>query len=832
MPITVSAEFKAIWADKQGQAVHQRLRYKRRYKLGAAYYTEAAWSVLDKPDFSAIGSIPQQADVRRNIIKTSVMTLKVPNENNQWIEHAGSPSFWAADGVATNGYKATRTLWQVQEGYMLASGSIEWISVFTGIQMRQPKITGKGEYALIEVASKALLLEKSDAEEVCEEPGLENCVPATGDGSNVDFESTSTGVDHAKLFEVNAVEKTQGSQWRVSNDSEVTSAGNTGRLAIKASVAPTAGQTVKTSVKRWFQNQLIEDLLGLLADEAGIGSADRSISPVLFPGGLSGSKTLDTEAEWEAGDTLAGVATNIAPGSIKPRWILIEDFADGDFTSNPNWVYSSSTGWSISSGRLRGVAATDALVATITGMSNTAGSWQVECDWVSGTAQFLVRAGGGYGSPPPSNPNFGVHRLTIDGTNVKFVIGGNSSDYDLITYAHVPVNGDRYRLVFETGSTKLYINEVLVGSSTDTANGAGIITSTVLGFKSSGDAYFDNVYHCPEADGASLVSEPPVFIEKWDLLSAPVGWGDFTKTETAATGWTMAYSTDVSTNDFATSDGYVAISGTTIGSLLKRYVRLKILFTQASSLRGSIVMPSVDSTIINFLTSTIYVSLANHRGRTVMQQMEQYVKLPDYELRFRGDGTLVVSPKTAGAYVVHLTQENAIIDVTEVDYGIPDRVVRSARVRYQGFVSVYNDTEAGASAETIADGDELGKGVIDEDLDQILVANDLDLGTSRARVLYENNRRSDTDPRPPVRIRLKIWDVPWLEVGDTVRVSFYDHPLLGVFQANDELLRAESPWFHAGAPGNVISSTKDWRVLYYSPNKDTGIADILVEEVL
>lgn len=831
MAITVSAEFKAIWAEKQGKATYQRLAYKRRYKVGATYYTEAAWKYLYRPDFIGIGNIPQQADVRRNVIKTSVLNLKVPNENNQWIEHAGSPSFWAADGTATNGYKATRTLWQVQEGYMLAAGTIEWISVFTGVQLKQPRITGKGDSALLEVASYALLLEKADAEEVSDIFTLETCTPAA-DGIVTEFESASTGVDHADDFQVNAVSKTQGSQWRVSNDNEVVSAGNTGKLLIKASTAPTAGHSVKLSGVKWKQNQLIETLLGLLADEAGIGAGSRSIAPVAFPGGLSGSKTLDSKAEWEAGDTLAGVVTNIEPGSIKPRWITVEDWADNDFTSNPAWSdgYSNS-GWSVGSNKLRGVATPYAIGASITGMSNTLGSWEYQIDWVSGTAEAYVRLGGGFGAPPPTNPNWGKHRLQIDGVNVKFVTGGSTADNTLISVAHTPSNGDRYRLVFETGATSLYINEVFKATSTDTANGAGILYSSVQGFKSSGDAYFNKLSYCPEADGASVVTESPVFIEKWDLLSAPVGWGTFDKTETSATGWTMAYSTDVSADDI-TYDGYTAISGSTIGSALKRYVRLKILFTQSSLLRGSIVMASVDSAVINFLTSTIYISLANHRGRTVMQQMEQYIKLPDYELRFRGDGTLVIGPKTAGSQVVHLTQENAILDVTEVDYGIPERVVRGARVRYQGFVSVYNDTEASASAETIADGDELGKGVTDEDLDQILVANDLDLGTSRARVLYENNRRSATDPRPPVRIKMKIWDVPWLEVGDVVRVSYYDHPLLGMFQANDELLRADSPYFHAGAPGNVISSDKDWRLLYYNPNKDTGIADIMAEEVL
>ena len=313
MSITVSSEFKAIWEEKQGKAIHQRLRYKRRYKLGTTYYTESAWSVLDRPDFCGIGNIPQQADTNRNVIKTSVMTLKMPNENNQWIEHAASPSFWAADNTATNGYKATRTLWQVQEGYMLAAGTIEWISVFTGIQMRLPKISG--EYALIEVYSNAILLEKADAEEVSTEPGLENCIPATGDGTNKAFESTSTGVDHAKLFEVNGANLAQGSAWRVSNDNEIASP-ETPEIVHYGPDAPTAGHTVRPASKVARQ-PLTETLEGLLADEAGIVSGDRSIAPVIFPGGLSGTKTIDVQADWEAGTVLTNINTTASPGDIQ-----------------------------------------------------------------------------------------------------------------------------------------------------------------------------------------------------------------------------------------------------------------------------------------------------------------------------------------------------------------------------------------------------------------------------------------------------------------------------------------------------------------------------------
>lgn len=834
MAITVSDEYKRLWETKQGGQVYQRLRYKRRYKLAGAYYTEADWNVLERDEFVSIGNIPQQSDLRGNVIRTSVCTLKLPNENNQFICHAGSPSFWASDDVATDGYRDVRTLWQVQEGRRLEStGEIEWISVFTGVQMKPAKMTGNGETAMIEVSSKAVLLEKADAEEVRDsDVSLETCTPSA-DGTITDFESASVGVDRATDFQVDGASRTQGSGYRTDNANEVASAGNTGKLAIATTPAPGNGVTVKVSVVRWLRDQLIETLLGLLADEAGIPSGERSIDPVVFSGsGVSGSQTLDSAAEWAAGDTTTGVDVTSLSGSVRPKWRLIDTFADGDFTADPVWSAKSgaTTGWSVAGSKLTGAAPASRLQTLA--CVEVSGSWECEIDRTSGNVDFVFMDLPGFITIPEYTPPDFAYRVRVDGSTIYLQRGdafGVTTTLASVAYTHV--NGDNYRVTRSSaGVMNVYVNGTLKLTATDTtySEGEDYASSVKLGVGSSGTASFYNIYYAAVVDATTPVTEAAIFIEKWDLLSAPVAWGAFEKTETAVSGWTIAYATDVSSDDIS-YDGYTSISGSTIGSALKRYVRLKITFTQTTP---GVAFPSVDFAEINFNTSTVYVSLANHRGKTVMEMFEQYVKLPDYELRFRGDGTLVVAPKTSGAYVIHLTQENGIIDVLEVDRGVPDRVARFGRVRYQGFVSLYGDTEAGASAETIADGDEIGKGGVDEDLGELLVANDLQLGDARAQLIYDTSRRSATDPYPPVRLRLKIWDVEWLEIGDVLRLSFFDHPILGVFQANDELLRADSPRLHAGAPGNVITNAKDWRLLYYNPNKDTRTAEVLVQEVL
>ncbi|MDD5302037.1 MAG: hypothetical protein PHS14_02925 [Elusimicrobia bacterium] len=843
MAITVSDEFKAIWEEKQGTTLHQRIGYKRRYKLAGSYFTEAAWTYLYEGEFASIGTIPQQGDVRNNIIKTSVVTLKMPNENNQWIEHAGSPSFYASDAVATDGYKATRTLWQIQEGYELADGTIEWISVFTGVQLKKPKITGKSEYASIEVCSNAVLLDKADAEDVSEEPGLEDCIPPTGDGANTAFESTSTGVDHAKLFEVNGANLTQGSAWRVGNDNEVASAGNTGRLAIVAAAAPGLGQTVKTSVKRWLRDQLVETLQGLLADVAGVTSAFRSIAAVIFPGGLSGSKTIDSQVNWEAGTVLTDIDTTTYPGSISGPWRRAHDFTDADRNVGLGGISASDADGTFSYGAqdsgvfnygfwsypVAGTTGSRRFIHTVTSekaaAAGIAGLLVVPfCDAPSGTSKIK-----GY-----------ALRWNIFNNKIEFVrfddVEPNSSTTGTvlatIQTGHdvgSPVNWNVTRAA--GGAFVIYKNGVSVATASDNTYTAS--DRFKIGVWVEQEAAHPYAYGSISKVGSSTLTGPTYTAifesEVQDILSAPIAWGVLERTE-VLNGGTIDYATTVCTTAGGVYDVYVDISAAgIIQSALKRYFKIRAEMTQEMTVHDS---PRVEMLVARFSTSQIFVSLANHRAKTVLQQIEQYVKLANYELRFRGDGTMMIGPKTTAPYVVHLTQENGIVDVTEVDYGIPDRVIRGARVRYQGFVSEYGDVEAGATAETIADGDELGRKISDESLEDILVANDINLGYSRARVIYDSSRRSATDPRPPVRMRLIIWDVPWLEVSDVVRVDFYDHPLLMTLQANDELLRADSPYLHAGAPGNVISASKDWRVLYYNPNKDTRQAEIFVEEVL
>ena len=842
--ISCSAEFKALWHKKQGKPDHQRIGYKRRFKAAGVYQNETEFTYLYRPDFISLGDMPQQIDAQfQNVVTISVITLTFPNLYNEWIETALPPSFFAADATHEDGFKSFKTIWQVQEGMELSDGTIEWITVFTGLGMR-PRITGGGAEAQVDVSSYAMLLEMADAEAVSEEPAIENCIPAVGDDSRVEFESTSTGVDHDKGFLVDDAGQNRGLGYRVSNANEVASAGNTGRLLFTAGEAPATGISVKCQVFRWLLNKSVDYLLGALATVAGITSGMRTIIPIIFPGGLAGSQTVNTQAEWEAATTAVNVATEVYPGSVQRKWFKIDDFSDNNFSADPVWTVHeqhSSFPVSAAAGALSlpatGTSPTDSAKVS-TPFEKTVGTWVWNWNFSffqpspppgassNGDFRFYLIADAG------ASPTYGYFlSVRSDGTVTLNKLAAGVVTVLMSTSIAAVVSSEWRVTRTPAGEFEIFNGAVSLGGATD----ATINSSSVIRFTSDNiNSTVDAIYWSEEVDGSGVPTNADcemTFI--FDLLAAPTAMGILALLETLNGGSLLiktAGADDLGGSPRApdTFDTLVERDASDVmqhatKAWLKIYVKI---------IPSGFDSPQIHRMVANFSTTDVFVSLANHRGRTVLQQMEKYVALADYEMRFRGDGTLYIGPKdVSGEPALELDQENGIIDITMLDTGIPDRVVRGGRVRYQGFVSKYDDVDAGiVDAEVLADGAELGDSYKDENLDGVILANDLNIGDSRARLRYERGRRAADDPRPPLRLHMEIWDAPWLEVSDIIRASYYDHPIMKQLVAYDEL-QAIGPYANFGDPANIITSAKDWKLIYYNPNKDTSRAKILLEEI-
>lgn len=846
----VSQAFKDVWQKKQGGRDFRKVSYKRRYWNGSAFVYEANWTDLDDSKIIGVGSIPMQLDTpRANVYRTSQISVRLDNTNNEWIQGTAPPSVFAADAIATLGYRLYKTQVQVQFGYLKQDGTKEYTALFTGLIVRS-RPTSKDDEIILEVTSRGLLLERADAEKVSLSFTLENCIPATGDGTNKEFETTSVGVDHLTDLQVNAVSVTQGTDYRAENFNAVAEPGTTGRVLITFQTAPPAGHTVKASGVKWKVNQKIEDLVADLCQEAGITSGERAITPVLFPGGLSGSKTIDTQAQWAAGSVLTNVSALAVPDSLVRRWFLVDDFSDLNYSSSPAWsvlVDEGSVPISAGTGVLKmsvPLADGDGVLKRKTislPLSKDTGTWRFQALALGGAASggdgsliYLLNTATHSSGRPTGNG----YALRISGHG-----SGLALDFYKVTAGVLSsigsVGGPAGATPFEyaisraaDGTWKIYHG---ANGSTPTL-ALTVVDTTYTTFSyfmvmmhasyssvpiiKTASLDFDTLYVSQETENTSAVTNVQAIYEsaEFDLLSTPTAWGILSHIETL-NGGSLVFKTAVASISGGPYDAYVAISGGgQIQSALKRYLKIRIEFTIAS---GAIIGPEVDRVIANFTVSTIQLALANFAGKTCFNAIEEFAQVSNYEIGFDGDGIFFFRPKTVGASILAIDQENAIIAVNEYDAGF-SRVINVGRVRYNDYFNKWDGTDALEASPTSEQ--EYGRIVQDETYN-LLLANDVNIGRGRAQAIYEFGYR------PRRYLRLSTWIIPWLELSDVITVSVFDHPLLKQTVAGDPL-QSGFAYFMAGEAQNVLARDLDMKVVEYKPNLDSNQAEILLEEVL
>lgn len=855
MARSVSAEFKALWQKKSGVIERRRLRVYRRYHNGSAFVNEATPTDFYEDDFVSIGDVPWTVDPQfQNVYLAPVVTFHFNNERNQWRQATVPPSFFAADNAATGGYRLYKTIIEAQTAYKLRNGTLEWVTVFTGYVLG-PKLGSRPGTAAIRAISKAaLLLEKSDAAQVSETFTLENCIPAVGDAANKDFESTSKGVDHLTDFQVGGVSQSFGADAVVSNTNRIQDPNNTGRAAIKTNAAPASLATVKCSGRKWYQNQSIETIIGLLCDEAGVAAAQRSIEPVILPA-AAGFKQIDSQAEWQAGSAtddvdLAGIA-----GSCQP-FKLIDNFADGDYSASPVWTVKNQTGPAYATA----VAGTPAGYLELFSGSNILSWIALQTPYTRSTGlvgRFKVNPYS-YSGPGSSSGGTGAVVMffqtqdvgssggqpLIKGYGLRFNLdqgGGNSQNQvELMRYDNEFVSGGTVLASLGTfvvgdavweitrdgsGNFVVYKDGTQLGTATDntyTVNAQFALAAQTINSSAAIGLRVTEIRHA-----ASL--NPAYESQEFDLLAAPSFWGALDATQTL-NGWTITLATNVATTSGGAYDGYVNVNGSSVPtSSLKRYVKIRATFSASGSARAS--LPELQKLRLNFSTTNLFLALAKHAGLTGLAAIEKYATATDYETGDDPDGKRFFRAKdTSGAPVVTLTQENGIIEIVDWDDGA-DRVANVGRVRSGPngeYLEEYDGASAGEASPTSEE--EYGRtspSAVELDLTDLLLANDVNIAAARAQLEYERGYRKK------IRIRARIWVVPWLEAGDKARLTLVDDPLHIHVVAGDPLPRAGSARLSLdGTPGAAFAVNLDMKTLEYKPNYDTNIAEALFEEVL
>lgn len=828
MAKAVTQAFKDHWKKKHGQKVVLSMQIQKRYidTPTSIVYT-GVWEELDQG--LQVREFPRMTKALdypfKNVFKTATITVSVPNIHNEWIPTATAPSIFAGDNTAPNGYFAPLTKIRFRFGYRLASGD-EFTDQFTGFLLNI-RPTGRSAYADLTIASSMHVFEDLEIDNIVDTFVLEDAQPATGDGSNSDFLSTSKGIKSLTAVEVNAVPVNQG-DFELNNVDDV----DEGEILIRT--APPAGQTVKQSGEKWKQDIKIEDAVALIFDEAGIVPADRQIDPAIFAG-VSASRSWDTKSEWDAG-ILTNIDSETEDGSIIQNWALIDDFADGDFINFRTWLngFGDTTGWSVVSNALKGSTPTrDLYISNVTG---DFGTWEWENDHTSGQVDFgfvSIPDGGFFLNPPARLQYF----MRFTSTQMRLFRGnsatspaGSPTETILATENTAPVNGDIFRISRDDdGEMKFYLNNVLKFTVTDTGaeSGFGIIRCRAI----SGVGTFDEIYHTPivvdEAHGAIPSNWESEVV---DVGSVPTAWGTLDRFETLTGSASILYETFSSdTVDFTTGNdpsGYVAIGGSgQVLSALKQFIKVRAIVTVDRLIETA----QVDKLTLNFQVASITLSVAIFRGKDGIAQLEQFARLVNYQLGAEDGGLTFFRAPTNSGSVLTLTQENSIIDVLDWSPGW-DRVKNIGSVRYGNYTATFGKTEAGEAEPTSER--QFGKKIATDNLTDLLLANDVQLGDARAQVLYEDLFR------PKRRLIIQAWLVPWLELDDVITIDYFDHPILKAFFWYDPLQAWGGDYFSMGDAENVLARSLDMRILEIdqdpvNPNTPSGItAKYTLEEIL
>lgn len=808
MALSVSTAFKKVWARAAGKDLWTRVSYQRRYYSNvspAGFLYETTWTDLGPGDYVAVGRIPWLLDTPNlNEFKTTEVTISLNNKDHRWIPAKSAPSVFAADGGAPDGYTAILTRFRLQCGYKLPDESIEYVSMFTGV-MTGLRFSSDRASVDVVVSSNARLLQAGDATQVSDELLDEALVKVDNDGKV--WETSSTGV-----YQMPQVRNGAGTALTQGVDYTVSELNQAGPARVTFTSAQVGSPGPHADLILWKLNKRIEELVELLCGQAGIQSGSRTINPVVFPGGVSGSKTYDTQARWAAGSKVNTTATKI-DGSVVLDWACLDDFEDGDLSG---WTKVTNYGTiKVSGGKLN--------------MDNSEELYHPATQ-AYGTWEFKVKASG-------TNP-FGVlfiktstSSYALFFTNGKLaLLKDENFNSPLASTNHVYSTEKTYRITRSaSGEFKVYVNGSGSATLTATDNDYGDCEQFYLKAYgiSSQKITVDDIRYKDSVDSTGSFATTGTWIsDENDLLQAPDVWGAMQHNE-VLNGGTILIETAVASLSGGPYDAWTELgAGGQILSAKKRYLKIRLTITSND---GAISSPEMQKLVANFSISSVFVSVANFSGKTCFSAIQRLAQLADYEWGFNGNGNFFFRSKAvSGDALLSISYVDVISRISDYTLGWDDVRTRG-RVRYNDYVAEYSCDDGLSVSPALETSptpmDIYGDLVEDEDQSDILLANDSNLAAARARLIHDNRHL----PKETFRIEGKL--IPWLELSDIIKVTAADDPFLLENFAGDPLQGPPRP-MPAGPAANLLANGMPVKIIGFTPNLDEHWGEYIVQRVL
>jgi hypothetical protein len=696
--------------------------------------------------------------------KVSNLSITVENFENEW--DPGNPEgHFAPDAAATDGYEPYWTKFQIRSGFQLADGTKEYVNLFTGMAVEFRR-NSKDRNVQIDIYGQEAYMLNQAAEDIATHITDEDA--GTGDGTTTEFETVNVGVGGINEVKVAGVTLVEGDHY------EVSQRGETGLPAkVTFANAPDLGEHVLISYFHWPLGEEFNDLVTLLVDgwlnSDPINSTD--IQPFVVANNVINSQEFTSEADWESG-TLTRIDTTTYPGSMVLDWqnSAFRELTDWDDSLSGWTIQGLSTGISIASvagsNRIQftraagGAAQIDRFIDRA--FTRVIGSWEFK-------AQLFTDS-------PGDNP-VPVQILNVKLFREQGVAGFDSSFW--ISRSHPctffgqsfaqPDNAEHtYKVVrYPNNVIKLYVDGVLAATSTYSG------TAQSIGFGAAmRSAAITPVFiwirdiSTPTAT-ATGVWESPV----GDWTTIPFAWGPFLRSidldrNGESAGSTILFETNVSADNFSTSDGYLTLSSTDTvpNSTVRRYWKVRITLTVDQRFS---VEPVINNFTIQAFSSSIPVILPDLAGQNVYEAIQSLAAFANYEIGITSDQVFFFRPKsTIGDPVFDIAQNDLTEEVMDLQNGY-ERVYSKVEITYGRFVKRIEaaDDEADSPATRF-----LKKTFEYTADDNIRIAETADIATAMSRDYFA---RLSVLRR---RFKVKTKFLPQLELSDLISCSFAFDP--------------------------------------------------------
>lgn len=838
---TVSDAFKAAQAASTSVSL-RRVSYKRRYWVEASksYAWEGSWTVLPSSDIVAVSPVTAKLDTEAvNEYKVSNVTLQLKNADRRWAARNPFGRFAKDSGSPYYGYEPFWTKFKIETGYTV-EGVDTYVPLFVGVAV-DFQTDGYSDNCQISVQGLEALLINADAENVSTAVADET-PSGTVNGTNKDFTTINPGVGVVSIVTVDGFAKTAGTEYTLGQMDDPT-------LGAKITfvTAPTTGQVVKVSYRYWKQNKSIESLVSDLLLEAGIGLGSQSINSVLFPVGINNTLTLTSQADFLAGTVQTKTDLLSSPGDIKINRLasgnggIIDNFDDGDYTASPAWttalsVNGGSVGLSVVAGELRFNRSqpVEGSASAYVSTTDAVGAWQFKTRF-SGNAPsgflsrtsmyffFMSSALNGGAMPTKNIPSDGyMVLLSWDSTGNKSLglikmTGTTGTDLGSKSFSWSADTNYTIRVTrTSSGVITVYVDGIQQLQATDTT----YTTATIAGFISDYGStlgsytcnhYFDDFIFTKKSIDATWESA----VVDFGATPTQFGKADIVKTVTGAAS-VAAYT--AGSTDGISFDSYSLVSSEgNVASALKRYMKVKLVLSEDSVDNTT---ATAHSFALQYKTTTTAVRLAKFTGKTVYDAIQDMGAFSNYEWGFDTSEVFFFRPKETSATVDQaLASGTNLSDVSAINEGF-DRVFHEVQAEYGTFKITVSDNGLFPSAPA----PRFGKRRFTIGSADILIANDTDVATGIAIQFFEFL----SQPRRTLKAKTKMME--WLDLSDTVSVTYRDAPGPWWLGDTDVELGDQANWLH-GPEANTIDGFVG-KVVGYRHDTENKVSEFDIEEIL